>query len=69
MVSFVNISRFLVILEWNNNSKVILECFFSVLECSTEGSARRCGGQGDVLSGAIGTFAHWAMQATKNTDK
>lgn len=27
------------------------------------GSPRRCGGQGDILSGAIGTFAAWAKQA------
>ena len=25
-----------------------------------EGSLRRCGGQGDILSGAIATFTHWA---------
>ena len=29
-------------------------------ECSVEGSFRRCGGQGDILAGAIGTFSYWA---------
>lgn len=30
-----------------------------VLVNSVEGSVRRCGGQGDVLSGTIGTFLAW----------
>jgi ATP-dependent NAD(P)H-hydrate dehydratase len=34
-----------------------------VLVCDEEGSPRRCGGQGDVLSGATATFAHWARMA------
>ena len=27
------------------------------------GSGRRVGGQGDILSGALGTFYHWALKA------
>ena len=27
--------------------------------CDTGGSYRRCGGQGDLLSGSLGTFAYW----------
>lgn len=34
-----------------------------VLECSLEGSGRRCGGQGDLLAGALGVMAHWAFLA------
>ncbi|XP_043928598.1 ATP-dependent (S)-NAD(P)H-hydrate dehydratase isoform X2 [Protopterus annectens] len=34
-----------------------------VLVCSHEGSRRRCGGQGDLLSGSLGVFAHWAFLA------
>lgn len=30
------------------------------VECAEPGSARRCGGQGDVLAGIMGTFAAWA---------
>uniref|UniRef100_A0A3Q3E0Q1 ATP-dependent (S)-NAD(P)H-hydrate dehydratase n=1 Tax=Labrus bergylta TaxID=56723 RepID=A0A3Q3E0Q1_9LABR len=30
-----------------------------VFTCSLEGSGRRCGGQGDLLSGSMGVFAHW----------
>lgn len=35
----------------------------TVLECSHEGSSRRCGGQGDLLSGSLGVLVHWALQA------
>ncbi|KAL3879584.1 hypothetical protein ACJMK2_031875 [Sinanodonta woodiana] len=34
-----------------------------VLVCCGEGSPRRCGGQGDLLSGAMGTFTYWAHMA------
>ncbi|XP_066872752.1 ATP-dependent (S)-NAD(P)H-hydrate dehydratase isoform X5 [Kogia breviceps] len=34
-----------------------------VLTCSQEGSGRRCGGQGDLLSGSLGVLAHWALLA------
>lgn len=33
---------------------------------NTGGSGRRCGGQGDLLSGSIATFLHWTMT---NSDK
>lgn len=32
--------------------------------CSVEGSGRRCGGQGDLLSGSMGVLAHWAHAAS-----
>nr|XP_020464989.1 ATP-dependent (S)-NAD(P)H-hydrate dehydratase isoform X1 [Monopterus albus]XP_020464990.1 ATP-dependent (S)-NAD(P)H-hydrate dehydratase isoform X1 [Monopterus albus] len=35
-----------------------------VISCSTEGSGRRCGGQGDLLSGSMGVLAHWAYAAS-----
>ncbi|XP_060089676.1 ATP-dependent (S)-NAD(P)H-hydrate dehydratase isoform X1 [Heteronotia binoei] len=34
-----------------------------VLVCSHEGSSRRCGGQGDLLSGSLGVLTHWAFLA------
>ncbi|XP_006851604.1 PREDICTED: ATP-dependent (S)-NAD(P)H-hydrate dehydratase [Chrysochloris asiatica] len=34
-----------------------------VLVCSLEGSSRRCGGQGDLLSGSLGVLVHWAQLA------
>eukprot|EP00899_Mesostigma_viride_P022409 jgi/Mesvir1/3352/Mv06740-RA.1 len=33
-----------------------------VLYCSSFGSPRRCGGQGDVLAGSIAVFLFWALQ-------
>jgi ATP-dependent NAD(P)H-hydrate dehydratase len=33
------------------------------VECTVEGSNRRVGGQGDLLSGALGIFAHWAKNS------
>uniref|UniRef100_A0A3Q3XIT8 ATP-dependent (S)-NAD(P)H-hydrate dehydratase n=1 Tax=Mola mola TaxID=94237 RepID=A0A3Q3XIT8_MOLML len=35
-----------------------------VISCSIAGSGRRCGGQGDLLSGSLGAFAHWAHAAS-----
>uniref|UniRef100_H3D8T3 ATP-dependent (S)-NAD(P)H-hydrate dehydratase n=2 Tax=Tetraodon nigroviridis TaxID=99883 RepID=H3D8T3_TETNG len=35
-----------------------------VMACSVEGSGRRCGGQGDLLSGSLGVLAHWAHSAS-----
>ncbi|KAM6978406.1 LOW QUALITY PROTEIN: ATP-dependent (S)-NAD(P)H-hydrate dehydratase [Tautogolabrus adspersus] len=35
-----------------------------VFACNLEGSGRRCGGQGDLLSGSMGVFAHWAHSAS-----
>jgi len=36
-----------------------------VLACDAEGSPRRCGGQGDLLSGSMGTFAYWSDEASE----
>lgn len=33
------------------------------VDCEVEGSNRRVGGQGDLLSGALGLFAHWAKES------
>lgn len=33
-----------------------------MLSNETEGSFRRCGGQGDVLSGAVGCWLAWGMR-------
>lgn len=31
-------------------------------DCPPGGSGRRCGGQGDLFSGAIATFYHWSLE-------
>ena len=33
-----------------------------------EGSLKRCGGVGDLLTGAIGTFAFWCQENSKSVD-
>lgn len=48
-----------------------MSCFYSfaVVHCATEGSNRRCAGQGDLLSGSMGVFLHWADMAFKKMTK
>ncbi|XP_056610469.1 ATP-dependent (S)-NAD(P)H-hydrate dehydratase isoform X3 [Triplophysa dalaica] len=41
----------------------------NMLKCSQEGSGRRCGGQGDLLSGSLGVFAHWAFSSSTDATK
>ena len=38
------------------------------LSCHEVGSLRRCGGQGDVLSGIIATFLSWGFKNREKTD-
>jgi len=52
--------------------KIIAIIYFyscAVVHCTTEGSNRRCGGQGDLLSGSMGVFFHWADTAFKKMSK
>ncbi|XP_035209285.1 ATP-dependent (S)-NAD(P)H-hydrate dehydratase-like [Stegodyphus dumicola] len=37
--------------------------------CAEEGSPRRCGGQGDLLSGSLGVFNFWAQNYSKRQSK
>ncbi|XP_026755336.2 ATP-dependent (S)-NAD(P)H-hydrate dehydratase [Galleria mellonella] len=39
-----------------------------VWSSSTGGSGRRCGGQGDILSGSIATFLNWTLQNIHKTE-
>ncbi|KAG1676106.1 ATP-dependent (S)-NAD(P)H-hydrate dehydratase [Nymphon striatum] len=41
----------------------------NIIECNAEGSPRRCGGQGDLLSGSLGVFIHWARKAMRTEVK
>lgn len=41
----------------------------SLLICDAKGSPRRCGGQGDLLSGSLATFAYWSQVASKENVK
>lgn len=46
----------------------LIACAEKMLVCKEEGSARRCGGQGDLLSGSMGVFQHWAHWACARGD-
>lgn len=35
--------------------------------CNETGSPRRCGGQGDLLSGSMGAFTHWSHNAFRSS--
>jgi len=35
--------------------------------CNEKGSPRRCGGQGDLLGGSMGTFTTWSHNALRNS--
>ncbi|CAG9559693.1 unnamed protein product [Danaus chrysippus] len=47
-----------------------LLCYHSNLQwkINTGGSGRRCGGQGDILSGSIATFLHWAINSSNKIE-
>jgi len=40
-----------------------------IASCDLEGSFRRCGGQGDVLAGVLGTFCAWLFIQKCTTDQ
>ncbi|KAI9102726.1 Ribokinase-like protein [Phlyctochytrium arcticum] len=42
---------------------------FTVYVCDAPGSPRRCGGQGDLLSGACATFLAWALNFAAKTTR
>jgi ATP-dependent NAD(P)H-hydrate dehydratase len=35
------------------------------IDCDERGSLRRCGGQGDLLSGALGVFSYWTSRCAR----
>ncbi|XP_071847249.1 ATP-dependent (S)-NAD(P)H-hydrate dehydratase-like [Apostichopus japonicus] len=41
----------------------------NVIVCASKGSPRRCGGQGDILSGTMGVFNFWAHQASSQANQ
>ncbi|KAL1139876.1 hypothetical protein AAG570_006853 [Ranatra chinensis] len=47
----------------------VIYCNGKILNCTYVGSNRRCGGQGDLLSGILATFAAWSqLYKGKSTD-
>lgn len=55
-----------IIVQKGPKDLIAAACSNMVVHCEEEGSFRRCGGQGDVLSGLMGTFSAW-MQLNRNS--
>lgn len=55
------VGRNVIVLEKAMNDRIYDTGNLLKVECPTGGSNRRCGGQGDLLAGAIATFYHWAL--------
>lgn len=56
-------NRDIIVLEKGAKDKVYIKKDGSVIELPDGGSNRRCGGQGDILSGCLATFYSWALEA------
>ncbi|XP_064535112.1 ATP-dependent (S)-NAD(P)H-hydrate dehydratase [Drosophila montana] len=54
-----------VILEKGANDKIHIPHTNEVYTMPTGGSGRRCGGQGDLLSGSLATFFYWSLQSNQ----
>ncbi|KAH8364143.1 hypothetical protein KR084_002983 [Drosophila pseudotakahashii] len=54
-----------VVLEKGSNDKIHFPQINEVHTLPTGGSGRRCGGQGDLLSGSLATFFYWSLQSNQ----
>ncbi|XP_002132285.3 ATP-dependent (S)-NAD(P)H-hydrate dehydratase [Drosophila pseudoobscura] len=54
-----------VVLEKGVNDKIHIPHTNEVYSMPTGGSGRRCGGQGDLLSGSLATFFYWSLQSNQ----
>lgn len=55
------VGRNVIVMEKAMNDRIYDTANLLKVECPSGGSNRRCGGQGDLLAGAIATFYHWAL--------
>lgn len=58
------VGRNVIVLEKAMNDRIYDTENMLKVECPIGGSNRRCGGQGDLLAGALATFYHWALNLT-----
>ncbi|XP_016984473.2 ATP-dependent (S)-NAD(P)H-hydrate dehydratase [Drosophila rhopaloa] len=54
-----------VVLEKGANDKIHIPHCNEVHTMPLGGSGRRCGGQGDLLSGSLATFFYWSLQSNE----
>ncbi|VVC88426.1 unnamed protein product [Leptidea sinapis] len=57
-----NLGRNLIIIRKGKTDEVINNSPEVQWKSNVSGSGRRCGGQGDILSGSIATFLHWILE-------
>lgn len=62
-INFDKIGTGVTILRKGFNDIIYETRNFEQIQCPTGGSGRRCGGQGDLLSGSLATFFYWAMES------
>ncbi|KAH8361196.1 ATP-dependent (S)-NAD(P)H-hydrate dehydratase isoform X1 [Drosophila serrata] len=55
----------IVILEKGLNDKIYISQTNEIYIMPSGGSGRRCGGQGDLLSGSLATFLYWSLQSNQ----
>lgn len=55
-----------VVLEKGSQDKIYIPQTNEVHIMPKGGSGRRCGGQGDLLSGSLATFFYWALQSNEH---
>lgn len=55
------VGKNVIVLEKAMNDRIYDTENMLKVECPVGGSNRRCGGQGDLLAGAVATFYHWAL--------
>lgn len=60
------VGRNIIVLEKAMNDRIYDTENLLKIECPAGGSNRRCGGQGDLLAGALGTFYHWALSSSNS---
>lgn len=65
------VGRNVVVMEKSLNDRIYDTKNLLKIECPVGGSNRRCGGQGDLLAGALATFYHWSLnfKAKDNSEK
>lgn len=55
----------ITVMRKGHRDKIYITNTVEIYQLGTGGSGRRCGGQGDVLSGALATFYHWALESNQ----
>ncbi|XP_052869531.1 ATP-dependent (S)-NAD(P)H-hydrate dehydratase-like [Anopheles cruzii] len=63
MASLARLGAGVTVIEKGRNDRIYDSQTSEKYECPQGGSARRCGGQGDLLAGSLATFYYWALES------